>query len=102
MATYIDAIAAGEDVTVGKPDPTVFLIAFERLGVQPEQSVVIEDAPAGVKGAVAAGAACVAVTNNQSRDVLQAAGADLVVSSLSEVTIRVLEQLVQRNSGRRQ
>src|SRR5215203_3521898 len=51
LGDYMDAISSGDDVKVGKPDPTVFLIAFERLGVDPHDGVVIEDAPAGVEAA---------------------------------------------------
>ena len=36
------------DVTRGKPDPQVFLIAAQRMGVEPAQCAVVEDAPAGV------------------------------------------------------
>ena len=75
LADYMDAIASGEDVTRGKPDPQVFLVAFERLGVEPHNGVVIEDAPAGVQAATAAGAACLAVTNTQSAETLRSAGA---------------------------
>src|SRR5438132_8760746 len=54
---YMQAIASGNDVTRGKPDPQVFLVAFERLGVDPRNGVVIEDAPSGIKAGIAAGAA---------------------------------------------
>ena len=49
LADYMQAIASGEDVTRGKPDPEVFLLTFERLGVASRNGVVIEDAPAGVR-----------------------------------------------------
>src|SRR3972149_6153742 len=50
-----DAIVTGMDVTRGKPDPQVFLLAAQRLGVPPSRCAVIEDAPAGVAAANAAG-----------------------------------------------
>lgn len=95
LAPYMQAVTSAEDVTRGKPDPRVFLIAFERLGVSPRNGVVIEDAPAGVQGAIAAGAACLAVTTTQTRQALKEAGAHLVVSSLAQVTIRDLEELIR-------
>src|SRR6476620_18263 len=49
LASYMQAIATGDDVTVGKPDPQVFLLAFDRLGIPPSKGVVIEDAPAGIE-----------------------------------------------------
>lgn len=96
LAGYISAIASGEDVSNGKPDPEVFLVAFKRLGVEPANGVVIEDAPAGVQAAIAAGAACVGVTNTQTDKALREAGAELVVESLEEVTVETLEELINR------
>lgn len=54
------AIAA-EDYGPGKPDPTCFKMAAERLAVAPEQCVVFEDSAAGILAAKAAGMACVAL-----------------------------------------
>jgi beta-phosphoglucomutase len=50
-----DALAAAEDVTAGKPDPQVFLVAAGRLGVSPSRCVVVEDAVAGIEAARRAG-----------------------------------------------
>ena len=95
LAGYIEAIATGEDVTKGKPDPQVFLVAFERLGVSPSNGVVIEDAPAGVEGGRASGAATIGVTNTQTAEILEAAGADLVVDTLEWLTVADLERLIE-------
>ena len=92
---YIQAIASGEDVTRGKPDPQVFLLAFERLGVDPSNGVVIEDAPAGVRAGIAAGAATLGVTTTQTAETLREAGADLVVASLQGLTVDDLEELIK-------
>ena len=54
-------IVTGRDVTRGKPDPQVFEIAGERLGVAADRCVVIEDAPVGIAAAHAAGMASVAL-----------------------------------------
>jgi len=101
LSDYMQTIASGEDVTRGKPDPQVFLVAFERLGVSPIDGVVIEDAPAGVQAAKAAGAAALAVTNTQTEQALSEAGADLVVETLEGLEIGTLEDLVRRNQARR-
>jgi beta-phosphoglucomutase len=95
---YFDAIASGDDVSRGKPDPQVFLIAFERLGVVPRNGVVIEDAPAGVRAGVRAGAAVLAVTITQTREALIEAGAHRVVESLDGVAVADLEKLVASRS----
>src|SRR5574340_293256 len=72
------AVVTGMDVTRGKPDPQVFLIAAERLGVAPRWCAVIEDAAPGIAAAQAAGMASVGLTSTgRTRESL--AAADLVV-----------------------
>ena len=51
----LDALIGAEDVRNGKPDPEVFLTAAAALGVPPERCVVVEDAAAGIEGALRAG-----------------------------------------------
>lgn len=57
------AIVTGDQVRRGKPDPEPYRCAAERLGVIAERCVAIEDSPAGVASAVAAGVPTVAVPN---------------------------------------
>ena len=56
------AIASLEDITRGKPDPQVFLVAAAKAGGDPSRSVVFEDAPVGIQAAKAAGMYAVGVT----------------------------------------
>ncbi len=58
---YFNAVADGNDITNSKPDPEVFLIAAERLGLRPEACLVVEDAEAGVEAARRAGMAVFAI-----------------------------------------
>lgn len=51
LMQYLDAISCGLDVTKSKPDPEVFLKAAEKLGVDPKDCLVVEDAHAGVMAA---------------------------------------------------
>ena len=55
LLSYFDAVVDGNDAVKAKPDPQVFLMAAERIGVSPEQCVVFEDAQAGIQAANAAG-----------------------------------------------
>ena len=90
-----DAIVTGMDVTRGKPDPQVFLIAAERLGVPPERCAVVEDAPAGVAAANAAGMLSIGLASTgRTRESL--AEADLVVDSLAELSPKLLAELIPR------
>ena len=91
IESLFQAVACGREVTEGKPSPQVFLLAAEKLKVDPSGCVVIEDAIAGVAGAKRAGMKCVAVTNSHSGDSLREA--DLVVSTLEDIDVEKLESL---------
>jgi beta-phosphoglucomutase len=93
IENYFQAAITGRDVTESKPSPLVFLKAAQRLGADPKNCVVFEDAVAGVKAAKSAGMHCVAITNSHPREKL--AEADLVVASLAEVSVKDLEELVR-------
>src|SRR2546430_15866978 len=85
---FFAAIVAAEDTQRGKPDPQVFQLAAERLGVPAARCVVFEDAVAGVEAARAAAMKCVAVrfVGHHPVEALRAAGADRVVDSLEEIS----------------
>lgn len=90
-----DAVITGADVTRGKPDPQVFRLAADRLGLKPRQCVVVEDAPLGVQAAHAAGMACVGLTST-GRTPEMLAGADLVVGSLGELSRETFAALLEK------
>ena len=89
---YFQAIVYGREVTEGKPSPQVFLLAAKKLGVEPGNCIVIEDAVAGVAAAKRAGMRCIAVTNTHPRENL--VEADLVVTTLAEVSVNKMERLI--------
>jgi len=89
------AVVNGMDVTRGKPDPQVFLITADRLGVPPANCAVVEDAPAGVQAANAAGMTSVGfASTGRSRDEL--AEADLTIASLAELSPPLLGEVILR------
>ena len=73
----------GDDVTKAKPAPDPYLAAAALVGVNPADCLAIEDAPNGIRSALAAGMQVVAVTTTFKADVLT--DADLVVDSLSDL-----------------
>jgi beta-phosphoglucomutase family hydrolase len=89
---FFQAIVFGREVSEGKPSPQGFLLAAKRLGVSPQNCVVIEDAVAGVTAAKRSRMRCLAVTNTHPRTNLKEA--DLVVDTLQRVTVRDLESLL--------
>ena len=95
-AALFDAVSCAEDTTRGKPDPQVFLVAARKLDVPPQRCVVVEDAVAGVEAARNGGMKCIAVSfvGHHPEEKLIAAGADLVVKTLEEVTVSTVRSLV--------
>ena len=82
----VDVVVTAADVVDGKPDPACYLLACERLGVDPASAMAVEDSPAGVRAAVDAGVGrVVAVTSTHEASDLAAAGAEPVVASLTAV-----------------
>jgi cytidine deaminase len=89
---WFDVVITGDMVARKKPDPLIYQLAAEGLGLPPNRCIVIEDAPSGVKAAKAAGCLCVAVMSSVGAEEL--AGADRIVGSLAEVSLEGLEALL--------
>ncbi len=82
------AVVTGDDVSVGKPDPEVFLTAAARLGVPPSRSIVVEDAAAGIEGARRAGMRSVGVSPHVTLD------ADVAARSLEDLPPDTFDRLL--------
>jgi len=77
-------LIAPDDVARGKPDPLPYLTAAARLGVAARDCLVVEDAPAGIASAVAAGTQVVGITTTYTRAQL---GCDLAIASFDDLTL---------------
>ncbi len=82
-AKLFDAIVAGEDVEHKKPSPDIFLLAAKKIGIDPKDCLVVEDALSGIKAAKAAGSKCLAITSSYTVDKLP--GADFYAPDLAHV-----------------
>jgi sugar-phosphatase len=78
----------GQAVSRGKPDPEGYLLAAERLGVEPSDCLVVEDAPAGIRAGREAGATVLALTTSHDAEELR--DADVVVDSLAHAQPHIL------------
>jgi HAD superfamily hydrolase (TIGR01509 family) len=82
---YFDVVVSADEIVKPKPDPEVFLVSAARLGVDPEDCVVVEDSVFGVRAAKAAKMKCIAVSSGAySREELQEENPDLMINSLVE------------------
>ncbi|NQU18994.1 beta-phosphoglucomutase family hydrolase [bacterium] len=90
----MDAIVDGNDITKGKPDPQIFLMAAERLGVVSSNCIVFEDAVLGVEAAKRAKMYCIGIDRYNSPDRLKEA--DIVVSDLKELDYNKLIDIFRK------
>jgi mannitol-1-/sugar-/sorbitol-6-phosphatase len=82
-------LVTASDVQCGKPNPDPYLMGAKILGVPPEECVVIEDAPSGVRAGKAAGARVVALRTTASDAEFQEAGADWIVENCAELFVEI-------------
>jgi trehalose/maltose hydrolase-like predicted phosphorylase/beta-phosphoglucomutase-like phosphatase (HAD superfamily) len=92
LEELFDADISGRDFPRGKPDPMIFLTAAEELGLPPGACFVIEDATSGVQAAKAGNMAAIGVARLGDQELLARAGADLVVTTLDDVSLQALAQ----------
>lgn len=91
----VDVEVNGNDITKGKPDPQIFLLACEKLGVEPNECIVFEDAFMGVIAVKRAGMKCVGVDRHNDPDRLKEAG--IIVKDLSGINYERLLQLFTKS-----
>jgi HAD superfamily hydrolase (TIGR01509 family) len=87
------AIASGHDVIHRKPAPDLYLLAAQRLGVDPARSVALEDSAHGIQAARAAGMRVITIPNSVSQH-QDLSGADARVQHFGEVTPELLERVM--------
>jgi beta-phosphoglucomutase-like phosphatase (HAD superfamily) len=92
LLEVFDANVCGWDLLQGKPNPEIFLLAAKELRVAAAHCLVVEDAPAGIEAARAGRMAALGVARRGDADLLWAAGANLVVTSLDQISIGELSQ----------
>ena len=90
LLSIFDADLSGTDVPRGKPDPALFLLAAKALNVPAKHCLVVEDAPAGIKAARAGEMAALGIARLGDEELLRAAAADLVVTSLDQVDVSAI------------
>jgi beta-phosphoglucomutase family hydrolase len=93
LREFFDELITAEDVKKGKPEPDAFLIAAQKLKVNPEDCVVIEDAPVGIEAAKRARMKRIALTTTHPREELQ--DANLILSDLSDITYEEIMELLK-------
>ena len=92
---YFEVRISGDMVTRCKPDPEIFLTAAARLGLEPSECLVFEDAISGVRAAKAAGMKVIALTTTHTREQLEEVGAEIVVEDFRPITLDTIFALYE-------
>ncbi len=91
LREYFEQTTAGDEVSMGKPSPEIYLKAAEKLSFEPADCIAVEDAPAGVESARAAGMKVVLVRSELTADLDLAS--DWQVDDLTEFKLTWLSGL---------
>lgn len=94
LADLFENVFSATQVARGKPAPDLFLLAAERMGAKPEECVVIEDSPAGIQGAIAAGMRVIGFTGGghcgpDHAEMLRQGGAPAVIDDMADLPATV-------------
>ncbi len=94
------ATVSSEEVPRGKPEPDVYLEAARRLGQSPQACAAVEDSASGIRSAIAAGLAVVAIPNREYPPPDSVvASAQLVIGSLQDLTAESFDWLARGESA---
>lgn len=86
LTSRFDVITTADDVKNVKPDPELFILTLKKMDLSPDEAIVLEDSPNGIKAAHRAGLKCVAIPNRISKQ-LDLSQADLLIQSLEEISL---------------
>ena len=87
---FFYSITSGEDVSMGKPHPEIFLTAAKSVGIEPKSCIVIEDSHNGIIAAKNAGMKCIAYKNPNSGN-QDLSKADMTITSFEEISLDLLK-----------
>jgi len=80
---FFDTILTGDEINRAKPDPEAYLAAARRLELEPDECIVVENAPLGIEAAKAAGMQCIAIESTLEQDCLSSA--DCIVQNIGDL-----------------
>lgn len=90
-----NVLVSANDVSKGKPDPQPYLMGAKLLGISPEECLVIEDAPAGIRAAHAGGMKAIGITSTYPASGLKEA--DAVIEKLGELKVESVDGKLKIN-----
>lgn len=96
LLEYFDVIVTGNDIEKGKPCPDPYLKAIEKLGSSNDESIVVENAPLGIKSAVSAGINCIVLRSCPfiSDQIINNLGATRIFNTLDDIREYLIDELI--------
>ncbi|MBW2993201.1 HAD family phosphatase [Candidatus Woesearchaeota archaeon] len=92
LDNFFDAIVTFEDCSKRKPNPEVYLTIMKKLKVKPAECIIIEDTEIGVEAAKNAGAKCIAIPTELTKED-KFLKADIILNSLKEINLNLIKEL---------
>lgn len=87
---WFDVIVTGAEVSRGKPEPDIFLLAARQLNLEPQQCIVFEDSTSGIEAARRAGCPCIALATTHSAEELKTCSAFRIIADFQSLRARDL------------
>lgn len=94
---YFDTVVTLDQITIGKPEPKMYLTALSLLGVTAQEAVALEDSPSGAMGAKRAGIYTIAIPNEMTREE-NFSHVDRVVESMTDIGLDALQRDLSASS----
>ncbi|MBE9007016.1 HAD-IA family hydrolase [Fortiea sp. LEGE XX443] len=80
-------VILAEDCTAGKPDPAPYQVALDKLEINAENAIALEDSPSGIRAAVAAGIRTIGIASTHDPEILQAIGAFMAIPDFTDLQL---------------
>lgn len=85
-----ELVVLGEECVLGKPDPTPYRIALEKLEITAEKAIALEDSPSGISSAVGAGIRTIGITSTHDPNILRGKGAFMAIPDFTDLQLWTL------------
>lgn len=98
LTDLFSTVILAKDAPPGKPDPAPYQLALERIGVDAENAIAVEDSAAGIRSAVGAGIYTIGITSSHPKPDLLAAGASITIEDFNSPQLWQLLDSLLSNS----
>ncbi len=95
---YFDTVVSLDQITIGKPEPKMYLTTLAWLGIQADEAIAFEDSPTGAMGAKRAHIYTIAIPNDMTRHA-NFSHCDQVIESMADLNLEQLSHLLNKPSS---